>query len=118
MLSQSKKKLCKIVDQELSACVPATDMVVHFKMLSEEKEMAETGFESKNERHRELLRSLIISCADISDQTKDWTMCRNVAVSLRHVNLNDVFYCSKVKTITTQLSLYCTTEEASVKKLG
>lgn len=55
-------------------------MVVHFRLLDEEKAMVASGFDKKNRRHRELLRSLIISCADISDQTKDWAMCRKVAV--------------------------------------
>ncbi|KAG8247469.1 cGMP-dependent 3',5'-cyclic phosphodiesterase [Homalodisca vitripennis] len=63
----------------ISQMILATDMVVHFKMLKEEKQMAVSGFDENNERHRELLRSLIISCADISDQTKDWAMCVRVA---------------------------------------
>ncbi|XP_054260825.1 cGMP-dependent 3',5'-cyclic phosphodiesterase-like [Macrosteles quadrilineatus] len=63
----------------ISEMILATDMVVHFKMLPEEKQMSVSGFDESRDRHRELLRGLIISCADISDQTKDWTMCRRVA---------------------------------------
>lgn len=63
----------------VSQIILATDMVVHFRLLNEEKGMAANGFDKNNRRHRELLRSLIISCADISDQTKDWSMCRKVA---------------------------------------
>ncbi|XP_046664181.1 cGMP-dependent 3',5'-cyclic phosphodiesterase-like isoform X2 [Homalodisca vitripennis] len=57
----------------------ATDLAVHFKLLPEEKQMAEAGFDRFNSRHKELLRSVIISCADLSDQSKDWATVRAVA---------------------------------------
>uniref|UniRef100_A0A1B6ENQ4 PDEase domain-containing protein n=1 Tax=Cuerna arida TaxID=1464854 RepID=A0A1B6ENQ4_9HEMI len=58
----------------------ATDLAVHFTLVPEEKQMAEEGFDKFNSRHQELLRSVIISCADLSDQSKDWATVRAVAV--------------------------------------
>lgn len=59
----------------------ATDMVVHLRILEEEKKMISNGFDVRNERHKYLLQCIMISCADMSDQTKNFEMSRKVAVS-------------------------------------
>lgn len=64
----------------------ATDLQAHLKLLPDMKNMASTGFNELSEEHRALLRSIIISCADLSDQGKDWATSRKSVVSIKILN--------------------------------
>ncbi|XP_054264353.1 cGMP-dependent 3',5'-cyclic phosphodiesterase-like isoform X2 [Macrosteles quadrilineatus] len=62
----------------------ATDLKKHFQVLLEEQTMASEGYNRTNARHRELLRSVVISSADLSDLTKGR---RTVRKSAKLVNM-------------------------------
>uniref|UniRef100_A0A6A7FW97 Phosphodiesterase n=1 Tax=Hirondellea gigas TaxID=1518452 RepID=A0A6A7FW97_9CRUS len=57
----------------------ATDLAHHLRLLGELKEMATNGYDSTIPRHRHLFICLIMTSADLSDQTKDWDSSRQVA---------------------------------------
>jgi len=57
----------------------ATDLTTHFKTLPEEQTMAREGFNPANNHDHTLLRSVIISSADLSDLSKDWSVTRKSA---------------------------------------
>ncbi|XP_042238504.1 cGMP-dependent 3',5'-cyclic phosphodiesterase-like isoform X2 [Homarus americanus] len=57
----------------------ATDLAHHLRIVSELREIAENGYEPNNQRHHELLICLLMTAADLSDQTKDWQSSKHVA---------------------------------------
>lgn len=57
----------------------ATDLAHHLRLVSELREVAETGYDGQNSRHHELLICLLMTAADLSDQTKDWQSSKHVA---------------------------------------
>lgn len=57
----------------------ATDLANHLKMLEAQQAMAETGYNNKNPEHENLLQCLLMTCADLSDQTKHWSVVKKVA---------------------------------------
>lgn len=58
----------------------ATDLAHHIRLVQDQEKMAEEGFQLNNHRHRQLLLFLLMTCADLSDQTKDWKVSRTTAV--------------------------------------
>lgn len=57
----------------------ATDLAIHFKLLNEQRAMVEQGYDTNCLEHNHILRSLIMTCADLSDQTKSWKNTKRVA---------------------------------------
>ncbi|XP_066977426.1 cGMP-dependent 3',5'-cyclic phosphodiesterase-like isoform X2 [Macrobrachium rosenbergii] len=57
----------------------ATDLAHHLRLVSELREVAESGYDPSNPRHHELLICLLMTAADLSDQTKDWHSSKHVA---------------------------------------
>ncbi|XP_047491549.1 cGMP-dependent 3',5'-cyclic phosphodiesterase-like [Penaeus chinensis] len=57
----------------------ATDLAHHLRLVSELRDVAETGYDGHNPRHHELLICLLMTAADLSDQTKDWQSSKHVA---------------------------------------
>ncbi|XP_071546551.1 cGMP-dependent 3',5'-cyclic phosphodiesterase-like [Panulirus ornatus] len=57
----------------------ATDLAHHLRIVSELREVAESGYDPQNQRHHELLICLLMTAADLSDQTKDWQSSKHVA---------------------------------------
>lgn len=49
---------------------PATDLAHHLRIVSELREVAASGYDPQNQRHHELLICLLMTAADLSDQTK------------------------------------------------
>uniref|UniRef100_A0A1B6KGS0 PDEase domain-containing protein n=2 Tax=Graphocephala atropunctata TaxID=36148 RepID=A0A1B6KGS0_9HEMI len=75
-LDENKLNHFKILIRQI---ILVTDLAIHLRLVPEEKQMVAAGFDRLSSRHRELLRSVIISCADLSDQSKDWATVRAVA---------------------------------------
>ncbi|KAJ8954392.1 hypothetical protein NQ318_011065 [Aromia moschata] len=56
----------------------ATDLATHYELHSRQLAMSEATIKTSPE-HRYYLCSLLMTCADLSDQTKDWTETKRVA---------------------------------------
>ena len=59
----------------------ATDLAQHLRIKNELSTMINQGYDTSNERHHELLLSLLMTASDLADQSKDWITSRNTAVS-------------------------------------
>ncbi|KAG8227337.1 hypothetical protein J437_LFUL003326 [Ladona fulva] len=57
----------------------ATDLAQHLRIINDQKKLITDGFDSSSEQHRALLLSLLMSCCDLSDQTKNWTISKKIA---------------------------------------
>ncbi|XP_023014111.1 cGMP-dependent 3',5'-cyclic phosphodiesterase [Leptinotarsa decemlineata] len=57
----------------------ATDLATHYRIHSRQLAMAQEGYNKTNPEHRYYLCSLLMTCADLSDQTKDWPETKKVA---------------------------------------
>nr|XP_045599469.1 cGMP-dependent 3',5'-cyclic phosphodiesterase-like isoform X2 [Procambarus clarkii]XP_045599471.1 cGMP-dependent 3',5'-cyclic phosphodiesterase-like isoform X2 [Procambarus clarkii]XP_045599472.1 cGMP-dependent 3',5'-cyclic phosphodiesterase-like isoform X2 [Procambarus clarkii] len=57
----------------------ATDLAHHLRIVPELREIAAVGYDPSNQRHHELLICLLMTAADLSDQTKDWQSSKHVA---------------------------------------
>ncbi|KAF0309756.1 cGMP-dependent 3',5'-cyclic phosphodiesterase [Amphibalanus amphitrite] len=57
----------------------ATDLSRHLSIMTELEAMATGGYRSCEPRHRRLLHSLLMTAADLSDQTKRWLSSKKAA---------------------------------------
>ncbi|KAF6772316.1 hypothetical protein AHF37_09057 [Paragonimus kellicotti] len=57
----------------------ATDLAHHLNVFSQQKQMIADGYEVNNQEHHCLLLALLMTAADLSDQTKDWRNTSAVA---------------------------------------
>lgn len=57
----------------------ATDLGLHLNLVKDQEKMADSGFIRSNKRHQYLLRSLLITCSDLSDQAKCFSNSKTVA---------------------------------------
>ncbi|KAA3678090.1 cGMP-dependent 3',5'-cyclic phosphodiesterase [Paragonimus westermani] len=57
----------------------ATDLAHHLNVFSQQKQMIADGYEVTNQEHHSLLLALLMTAADLSDQTKDWRNTSAVA---------------------------------------
>ncbi|CAH2016212.1 unnamed protein product [Acanthoscelides obtectus] len=57
----------------------ATDLAIHYRIHSKQSAMALDGYNKNNAEHRYFLCSLLMTCADLSDQTKAWPESKKVA---------------------------------------
>ncbi|CAL8097835.1 unnamed protein product [Calicophoron daubneyi] len=60
-------------------CILATDLGHHLSILPRQRQMATEGYEVENPEHHYLLLSLLMTAADLSDQTKNWRNTVQVA---------------------------------------
>ena len=58
----------------------ATDLSRHLRIMPELEAMSDGGYRPKEPRHRRLLHSLLMTAADLSDQTKRWLSSKKAAV--------------------------------------
>ncbi|VEL16840.1 unnamed protein product [Protopolystoma xenopodis] len=57
----------------------ATDLAQHLLLLPRLETMARQGYQANNSEHHHLLLCLLMTAADLSDQTKSWRNVRHVA---------------------------------------
>jgi len=57
----------------------ATDLAHHLRTLPEMQQMVKGGVNSNNPKHHHLTSCLLMTAADLSDQTKDWVNTKRVA---------------------------------------
>ncbi|XP_046389171.1 cGMP-dependent 3',5'-cyclic phosphodiesterase-like isoform X2 [Ischnura elegans] len=75
-LQQAEYKKCLDLLRHL---ILATDLAQHLRIFNEQKKLTEDGYDSSNEHHRGLLLSLLMTCCDLSDQTKTWSISKKIA---------------------------------------
>ncbi|XP_035224844.1 cGMP-dependent 3',5'-cyclic phosphodiesterase-like isoform X2 [Stegodyphus dumicola] len=56
----------------------ATDLAHHLRIIEDIETMIK-GFDVDNQKHHQLLLCLLITCCDLSDQTKDWKSSKKIA---------------------------------------
>jgi hypothetical protein len=61
--------------------ISATDLASHFKVFEEQQKLL-VEFQKHKEDQRRLLLCLFMTACDLSDQTKDWSVARQTAVSI------------------------------------
>ncbi len=59
----------------------ATDLAHHLRIFRNLKDLVNSGYDNNKAEHHKLLLFLMMTAADLSDQTKDWKSSRNAAVS-------------------------------------
>jgi cGMP-dependent 3',5'-cyclic phosphodiesterase len=65
----------------------ATDLAQHLRVIGQHKSLVTDGYNKSNETHHLLLLSLIMTCCDLSDQTKKWTVTKKIAVNVYYVSV-------------------------------
>lgn len=60
----------------------ATDLALHFHNKKEHEEMVRNKYNKDDLKQRKLLFEMLMTCCDLSDQTKDWKISKKIAVSL------------------------------------
>ncbi|XP_059476032.1 cGMP-dependent 3',5'-cyclic phosphodiesterase-like [Neocloeon triangulifer] len=58
----------------------ATDLAQHLRIVAKYCDLVSAGFDKTNETHRKLLLTLMMTCCDLSDQTKKWPVTKRIAV--------------------------------------
>lgn len=59
----------------------ATDLASHFRTVEKQEEMIKNNFDKKDSKHLKLFFSMLMTCCDLSDQTKHWKVSKKTAVS-------------------------------------
>ncbi|XP_071454561.1 cGMP-dependent 3',5'-cyclic phosphodiesterase-like [Hetaerina americana] len=75
-LQQAEYKRCLDLLRHL---ILATDLAQHLRIFNEQKKLSNEGYDKSNEHHRGLLLSLLMTCCDLSDQTKSWSISKKIA---------------------------------------
>ncbi|XP_055937013.1 cGMP-dependent 3',5'-cyclic phosphodiesterase-like isoform X1 [Argiope bruennichi] len=57
----------------------ATDLAHHLRIVEDIETMSREGYDVDNQSHHQLLLCLLITCCDLSDQTKDWKSSKKIA---------------------------------------
>ncbi|TRY73632.1 hypothetical protein TCAL_12958 [Tigriopus californicus] len=76
--SLNQKEYMQCLDL-LRDIILATDLAQHLRIKNELKVMVSQGYNPHQERHHELLLSLLMTACDLSDQAKDWPNSKNIA---------------------------------------
>ncbi|XP_046141540.1 cGMP-dependent 3',5'-cyclic phosphodiesterase-like isoform X1 [Osmia bicornis bicornis] len=57
----------------------ATDLASHFRTVEKQEEMIKHNFDKKDSKHLKLFFSMLMTCCDLSDQTKHWKVSKKTA---------------------------------------
>ncbi|XP_036149504.1 cGMP-dependent 3',5'-cyclic phosphodiesterase isoform X2 [Monomorium pharaonis] len=57
----------------------ATDLASHFRSIKNQEEMIRNGYNKDDLKQRKLLLEMLMTCCDLSDQTKDWKVSKKTA---------------------------------------
>lgn len=66
----------------------ATDLASHFRTIEEQEQMIRNKFDRNDPEQRKLFFNMLMTCCDLSDQTKHWKVSKKTAVS-KIFNLNE-----------------------------
>lgn len=65
----------------------ATDLACHFRTVGKQEEMVRSKFDQNDFERKRLFLNMLMTCCDLSDQTKQWKVSKKTAVS-RGLSLN------------------------------
>lgn len=74
----SKKEYIQCLDC-IRDIILATDLAHHIRIIEDIKKVQQEGFDKENYHHHQLLLCLLVTCSDLSDQTKDWKSSKKIA---------------------------------------
>ncbi|KAK9309930.1 hypothetical protein QLX08_000567 [Tetragonisca angustula] len=57
----------------------ATDLAYHFRMMKKQEEMIRGKFDKTDSEHKRLFIHMLMTCCDLSDQTKQWKVSKKTA---------------------------------------
>ncbi|XP_011157690.1 cGMP-dependent 3',5'-cyclic phosphodiesterase [Solenopsis invicta] len=57
----------------------ATDLATHFRSIKSQEEMIRSNYNKDDLKQRKMLFEMLMTCCDLSDQTKDWKLSRKTA---------------------------------------
>ncbi|CAL7945385.1 unnamed protein product [Xylocopa violacea] len=57
----------------------STDLASHFRRVKDQEEMVANVFDKNNPNHRRLFFDMLMTCCDLSDQTKHWKVSKKTA---------------------------------------
>lgn len=63
----------------------ATDLASHFRSVEEQRQVTREGYNKKNPKHQKILHAMFMTCCDLNDQTKNWRVSKQTAVSFRNL---------------------------------
>lgn len=75
----------------------ATDLASHFLNTEKQNEILRTGYKKDDSEHQKLLSGMLMTCCDLSDQTKNWTVTKKVAVTIIFINYKT--YMTEIKNL-------------------
>ena len=59
----------------------ATDLASHFRSVDEQREAIQAGYDKNNSKHQKILYAMFMTSCDLNDQTKNWNVSKQTAVS-------------------------------------
>ncbi|TGZ38374.1 Phosphodiesterase [Temnothorax longispinosus] len=63
----------------LRSNILATDLASHFRSIRNQEEMIRGGYNKNDSKQQKLLFEMLMTCCDLSDQTKDWKISKKTA---------------------------------------
>ncbi|XP_015586833.1 cGMP-dependent 3',5'-cyclic phosphodiesterase isoform X2 [Cephus cinctus] len=57
----------------------STDLASHFRAAENQREMIDQGYDKNDPKHQKLLHAMLMTCCDLSDQTKHWRITKKTA---------------------------------------
>lgn len=63
----------------LRSNILATDLAIHFRSIKNQEAMIHSGYNKDDPKQRKLLFGMLMTCCDLSDQTKDWKISKKTA---------------------------------------
>ncbi|XP_015181988.1 PREDICTED: cGMP-dependent 3',5'-cyclic phosphodiesterase-like isoform X1 [Polistes dominula] len=63
----------------LKSNILATDLASHLRDIKKQSEMIKNGYKNDDTKNQKLLCGMLMTCCDLSDQTKDWTITKKTA---------------------------------------
>ncbi|XP_011883024.1 PREDICTED: cGMP-dependent 3',5'-cyclic phosphodiesterase-like [Vollenhovia emeryi] len=76
--SLNKSKYAKALDL-LGSNILATDLNLHFRSKEKQEEMIRSEYNKNDSKQQRLLFQMLMTCCDLSDQTKEWKLSKKTA---------------------------------------
>jgi len=66
----------------LRSNILATDLASHFRSINKQEKMICNKYNKDDAKQQKLLFEMLMTCCDLSDQTKDWKVSKKTAVNI------------------------------------